>query len=178
MMKWLLLLVLILFANSLEAQTEEIKKIRSHYSSVGALVKECIDANECELYQNELVINGLHGEWRGSGSFKKVIRFWYNDIPTHCDECGRKGINVLQKIEIQETSAGYIYEYELLFDKGELVFYYQTGGDEELSFRYYFKDEKLIRHMKDQSIISTEDIAYGQLLREGDELQLLFLSSF
>lgn len=177
-MKWCLLLALTLLTYNSEAQTEAIEKIRTHYSGVSVLIKDCVDENDCGLYQNELVINGLHGAWRGSGSYSKVITFWYNDTPRHCDECGRNGIKVLQKIEIQENSAAYIYEYELLFDKGELVFYYKTGGDEDISYRYYFKDEKLIRYMKDQSIISIDEIVYGHLLEEGNKLQFLFLSSF
>jgi len=124
-----------------------VKQIRSRYIIITQQVADCNkETSDCNLYSNSLTINEQSLPWRGSGIYKKVTSFWYDDSPSHCDECGENGIESLKFIS-SNTISGLTNSYEeWLFQKGNLVFYYQkNSGEYSSEFRYYYWNKSLIR---------------------------------
>ena len=157
------------------SQNSDIKNIRNHYVEINGLIEKCNKEGECALYQNTIKINSNNGSWRAVGRYSKNITFWYEDDPKLCDECGENGIGVLRKIEIEEQSGVYKFNYELIFEKGNLIFYYSKNGNE---YRYYFKKSMLIRYMENSEIITKDKIQSSTIetiKKEGRRLQQLFL---
>lgn len=172
----LTLLVVLCIANVIcYSQNSDIENIRNHYKEVNDLIEECRKEEECNLYQNMIKINSNNGSWRGIGKYTKNITFWYNDSPKLCDECGKNGIGVLKKIEIEEWSGIYKFNYELIFDKGDMIFYYLKKEDE---YRYYFKEAILIRYMENSEVMPKDKIqnpTIESVKKKGKMLQQLFL---
>ncbi len=139
---------MLIFSPNCFAQTDALSSIRNYYSNINAQIKTCATDFECGLYANEVLVNTRNNSWSAVGQYKKKIIFWYNDYPQHCDECGENGINVLQKIEIQEQSSVNDV-YEIMFKNGERIFYYRkkTGLDNS-EHCYYFINNELISYME------------------------------
>ncbi len=157
------------------SQNSDIKNIQYHYKEISDLIEKCRKEEECGLYQNTIKINSKNGYWRAVGIYSKNITFWYNDDPKLCDECGENGIGVLRKIEIEEWSGVYKFNYELLFEKGNLIFYYLKNSNE---YRYYFKESMLIRYMENSEIFTKDKIQNSTIetiKKQGRRLQQLFL---
>ncbi|MBN4065931.1 hypothetical protein JYT51_01200 [Candidatus Amoebophilus asiaticus] len=172
----LTLLVTLCITNAIcYSQNSVIENIRNHYKEISDLIEKCRKEKECDLYQNTIEINSMNGSWRGVGTYSKNITFWYNDDPKLCDECGENGIEVLRKIEIEEWSGVYKFNYELIFDKGSIIFYYLKNTNE---YRYYFKESMLIKCMENSEIITKDKIQNStieKIKKQGRSLQQLFL---
>jgi hypothetical protein len=175
-MKFLVVLLMVVLSTESFSQNEDVDYIRNLYKRVSEQIRLCNESETCYLYQNNLNFNTLGGEWRAVGNYSKKIIFWYTDDPTHCDECGQEGMDVLKKIEIEEISGLYPYHYELLFDKGNLVFYFLRGESE---YRYYFRNSTLIRYMEGQQISTDfDDSTIQNLKHHSQKLKGLFRESF
>lgn len=163
--------MLVISSNSI-AQ-DAIGVIRSQYKLYSSQVLDCKNKNEsCQLYNNTYILNAGNQPWRGVGEYKKEIRFWYDDSPQHCDECGENGIESL-KLVASTTTSGLTDSYEeWLFKKGSLIFYYlKNTGEYPNEIRYYYDRGILIRYLengnqlegkaamaKDKSSIKTKSI--------------------
>ncbi len=181
--KLIVLISITLFGGFNSIAQDAVSTIRSHYKLYSQQIEDCKTSKEnCQLYSNSCTINAENQPWRGIGEYKKEITFWYDDSPTHCDECGNNGINTL-KLVSSTTTSGLTTSYEeWLFKKGELIFYYlKNTGEYESEFRYYYDDGVLIRYIEN----GTQLEGNAALAKDSDKiksnagnLQKLFLLGF
>lgn len=128
------------------------------------------------MYLDSVTINSNGKQWRAVGTYKKVIRFWYTDDPNNCEDCGKKGVNTLQKVEIDEESGVRLYHREFLFKNAQLVFCFLNN---EKAYRYYFNETKLIKYIEDKYTFPDSKLAEINIKPvnlEANELKALFQS--
>lgn len=168
---------------------DKTQPIRTLYQKVNEAIAACKN-NECEMYCNELVVNSKNNQWRAVGVFKKIIQFWYTDQPEfykeEYPEQGETGVGALQKVVI-ETKSTYRENIELLFDKGNLVFFYYNYAynqepTEKQEYRFYFSNDQLVKFIANTAV-SESDRTYKEkefqiILDMAKEYQKLFLKSF
>lgn len=174
-----LVIPLLLYLNAF-SQSSDIEAIRTHYTEIGKQSKDCEIG--C-LYLNELKVNANDQPWRAVGNYEKTIQFWFDDDPKQCDECGTNGENVLMKVVIDESGSSYSIHQEYLYLDGDLIFHYHVSEDENAKeeYRYYFKDQILIKMMEGQEVINLvnlESAAYDYVQANSRSLQKQFLNTF
>ncbi|MCR9249957.1 MAG: hypothetical protein NXI20_06010 [bacterium] len=179
-MKYFSLVIPLLLYLNVFSQNSDIDAIRTHYTEIGKKSGNC--EMDC-LYLNELKVNANDQPWRAVGNYEKTIQFWYNDDPKQCDECGTDGENVLIKVVIDESGSSYSIHQEYLYLEGDLIFHYHISEDENAKeeYRYYFKDQILIKMMEGQEVINLrnlESAAYDNVQLNSRLLQKQFLNAF
>ena len=162
---------------------QDIQQIRKLYNMYAAQISACESgAEECELYCNTQKTNALNQVWRGVGAYSSTLKFWYDDSPSNCDECGEDGIYVLKKVVKETVSGQYIIHEEWLFSNGELTFYYLKNNEEQMiEDRLYLANGKPFLYSEngvetDLNALSNEYLA--GLLSKAKNLQKLFLLGF
>ncbi len=93
------------------------------------------------------MVNSGNLSWRAVGGYQKTTTFWYTDEPYLADGAGK---SVLKFISVK-SEATYNENQEYLFEDGKLIFYFYhfDYGEEDIQeYRFYFKDEKLIRYLQ------------------------------
>lgn len=186
-MKYISLTLPIFFLSILTNLTnltaQDIQHIRKQYSQYTAQISDCQDTgDECSLYCNTQTTNSLNQVWRGVGEYKSETKFWYDDNPSHCDECGIDGINVLKMVTSETYSSLVSVHEEWLFSEGKLIFYYLKTIDEDTDeYRHYYEGDTLILYKENGISMAVREVSEKYL--EGvklkvDNLQKSFLLSF
>ncbi|MPL99802.1 hypothetical protein SDC9_46023 [bioreactor metagenome] len=167
-----------IFINSY-SQQDKILEIREYYYSVKKTIESQTPDSAWTYYSDQIIRNRQDLPWRAIGIFHDTITFWYSDLMSAAMENDTEGDSTDALVLVTSSaqlSMMFIYR-EWLFLEGNLIFYYDRmiGYDEDSTweYRYYFDNNKLIRFMQGNQIISYDDDP-NEILQFGEEIKSLF----
>lgn len=171
-------LILTLFSANAQNKAD-IQSIRNIYYKIKEDVSFSVKyKSEGRLYCNKIERNVNDMSWRAMGSYHKTTNLWYSY--NFSDE-HKNFYPKLEYVTVSEIESKLHYSVEYLFENEKLIFCYTKSEIGE--FRFYFKNEKLIKEIKktnenvdenEYMVIPTSDIvlAEGKLLQK--KFQYLF----
>ncbi len=184
MIKQLTAVLILLCSLAGFSQNDQINNIREHYQDINKKIATCLESVDdepfCDLYCNEIKLNINNKPWRAVGIFMKTIRFWYSDSPHFMPLIEKREQDALQKVEITELISDRETYTEILYEDGELIFFYYklvSGFNEHTEERFYFSDGKLIRYLENQTDKTGDaDVRQVDYVRSiANQMSLMFL---
>lgn len=146
-------LILLLLSAAFGGPVEEIRKLYKE-------VQKGIDSRN--YYISELSVNSSDDTgFPAVGTYKKLFTFYWSNSEEQ---------NRLVKISISSHYSATAATEEFLFDrKGELLFYYISGGYDEVERRYYFDGMRVIRTIINDALSDNptdEQIKMGKKIQQ------------
>ena len=131
---------------------DQIADIRAHYAKVKETQKY---KREAELPLDETVVTSNYMA-AGAGPVKEVTTYYYNgDFDEEVGSDVFKVYFIVRKVNFGSTD---IYEEFLFDEKGDMVFFFEKSGVNEI--RYYWSDNALIK----QDLKGDSDYLTGEMV--------------
>ena len=148
MRKISLLLLLFVFAGTLQAQNAQVAKIRKMYAQAKETMAQ---KKKAELPPDETVVTSNYMA-AGAGPVKDVTRYYYSG--DYDEDLGREAYEVYFMVRKYNVGAVDYYQEFLFDEEGDLAFYYEKNEGNET--RFYFSkngdgDEGLVHEINSSS---------------------------
>lgn len=175
------LISFILFFNSLTvfSQHDKVMEIRKLYLDTREKIQQMnTDSASPGFYADIHVKNMSGAQWRAIGIYADTLKLYYTDLLDASLAQGDSANALVMVCQNSVYSNTRVYR-EWLFDKGNLVFYFESHilDNEKNEYRFYFNDRELIRYMQGGQVISYDDDT-KPMLEEAEGLKRWFINSF